>query len=633
LGRLVDNGETERPMDIEPVEIRDFLAVHRPFDLLPRDELDRLVHEVRSFFVRKGDLIFDHGDRCEFLYIVWSGGVETLSPEGQILARLREGEIFGVRAYLNNRMAKNKTEATEDALLLTLPVSEAERLLKAYPQFSYFIAPEGAAGLRGARPLARDDSDEQINLMSTRVADLLGKAPVVAAPHETIRSAAEKMRGQGVSSILVTEGGKLAGIVTDKDLRNRVIVAGVDTTNPVSSVMTPDPFALDVDNTALDALLAMTREKIRHLPILSGSRVAGVVTNTDLLHRQTTSAVYLVRQIYNGSTSRELAECVANIPEMLLNLIDAGATADNVGRIVTSISDAATARLLQLGEEKLGPPPVPYLWMAAGSQARREQTGVSDQDNCAIIDNAYDEAGHGAYFRALAKFVNDGLNQCGYVYCPGEMMAITDRWRQPLSAWKKYFSNWIDEPDPKALMLSCTFFDLRPIRGEISLFEELQSMILEKARVNKIFQAHMTGNALAHAPPLGFFGNFAPIRGGEHDRCLDLKHNGVVPIVDIARIYALKGGIGAVNTRERLRAVLEKKAMSESGARDLLDAYEFIAITRLRHQAERIRRGDGPDNFMAPENLSHFERSHLKDAFSVVKTIQSVMNSGYGVGR
>ena len=142
----------------------------------------------------------------------------------------------------------------------------------------------------------------------------------------------------------------------------------------------------------------------------------------------------------------------------------------------------------------------------------------------------------------------------------------------------------------------------------------------------------MAGNALAHAPPLGFFGNFAPIRGGEHDRCLDLKHNGVVPIVDIARIYALKGGIGAVNTRERLRAVLEKKAMSESGARTfwMLTSSSPLPVCAIRRNGSG---GDGPDNFMAPENLSHFERSHLKDAFSVVKTIQSVMNSGYGVGR
>lgn len=619
-------------MEIELVEIRDFLGSHHPYELLPAEELDSLAKALESRFVRKGDVIFDYGDQCKYLYIVRTGAVETISPDGQILARLGEGETFGIRAYLNNCIAKNKTCAIEDTLVLMMPIREAERLQKSYAQFSYFIAPEGAARLRKAHSQGRSSSDELVNLMSIQISELLGKEALTVEPTATIRQAAEKMRGQGVSSILITRDGQLCGIVTDKDLRNRVIAAGVDTGLTIDQIMTPDPISLDAENLAFDALLTMTRRNIRHLPILRGDKVAGVITNTNLVNKQTTSAVYLVGEIYKKTTFEGLAECVSNIPKVLLNLIDSGATADNVGHIITSISDAATCRLLHLAEEKLGPPPVPYLWLAAGSQARQEQTGVSDQDNSIIMHDSYNEAEHGAYFKELATFVNDGLAACGYIYCPGEMMAMTDQWRQPLAVWKKYFTRWIDEPEPKALMLSCIFFDFRPIRGEIALFEELQALIIEKAKTNKIFQAHMVGNALTHTPPLGFFKNFVLIKGGEHDSRFDLKHNGVVPIVDIARIYALKGGVGVVNTCDRLRGIQGQKIMSESGVKDVLDAYEFIAITRLRHQAEQIRRGEKPDNFMAPENLSQFERSHLKDAFSVVKTIQAAMQSSHNIG-
>jgi len=230
----------------------------------------------------------------------------------------------------------------------------------------------------------------------------------------------------------------------------------------------------------------------------------------------------------------------------------------------------------------------------------------------------------------MTRFVCTGLDVAGYIFCPGEMMAMTSKWRQPVRQWKKYFQNWIDEPEPKALMLSCVFFDMRFIAGTESLFDQLQDMVLQKTNNNRIFASFMIGNALSHTPPLGFFWNFVLIRGGEHNDHLDLKHSGVIPVVDIARVYALGHGIKAVNTWDRLVAAGEEKALSSTGVRDLLDAFEFIAITRLKHQARKIRMGKTPDNFMAPDDLSDFERAHLKDAFSVVKTIQSAMASAYG---
>ena len=285
-----------------------------------------------------------------------------------------------------------------------------------------------------------------------------------------------------------------------------------------------------------------------------------------------------------------------------------------------------------MAEAELGAPPVPYAWLASGSQARREQTGVSDQDNCMILDDAYDEAEHGAYFEAFAKYVCDGLNACGYVYCPGEMMAMTPTWRQPLAHWLRYFGSWIDEPEPMAQMLSSVLFDMRPIRGESALYDQLQETTLNKARKNSIFIAHMVSNALTHTPPLGFFRNIVLIRGGAHHHRFDMKLSGVVPIIDIARVYALTAGIKHPNTRDRLEAERQAGVLSKSGARDLLDALEFISITRLKHQAQQIRAGQEPDNFMAPQDLSRFERSHLKDAFLVVKAIQTSMAHSHQMG-
>jgi CBS domain-containing protein len=180
-------------------------------------------------------------------------------------------------------------------------------------------------------------------------------------------------------------------------------------------------------------------------------------------------------------------------------------------------------------------------------------------------------------------------------------------------------------------MLASVMFDLRPIGGEKALFGDLQASTLQAASKNSIFVAHMVSNSLKHTPPLGLLRGFATIRSGEHRNTLDLKHNGVVPIVDLGRVYALRGSLSEANTRARLKAAEKAGVLSASGGRDLIDAYDLIAETRLEHQASQIKAGGKPDNFLPPSNLSDFERSHLRDAFVVVRTMQSAVGHGRGV--
>jgi len=622
-------------MDIELIEIRDFLTQHHPFDLLPDDALDRLLSSIESSYSRRGQTVLEVGEPCEHLYIVRTGAVETRSPDDdQILARLSAGECFGVHAMLNpEKKAINRATALEDSLFYMLPADDFETLRRDYKQFAYFFAPLGADRLRDAHAHGSGGGgDDQIGLITSKAEDLLKREPVVINVGASVREVALAMQDDNVSSLLVCENKKLAGIVTERDLRNRVVADALPFDTPVEHIMTRDPITLNAKALAFDALITMSQNNIRHLPIVrSNGEVVGVLTNSSLVQQQSTSAVYMVGDIHKRDSFEEVAEVVGRVPQLLCTLVESGASAYTAGHIVSSIADAATMRLLKLGEEKFGPPPVPYVWGASGSQARQEQTSVGDQDNCMIIDDAYNAAEHGEYFTALARFVNDGLNACGYVYCPGDIMARTDEWRQPLKVWKGYFTKWIDQPEPKALMLSSIFFDLRGVWGDMSLLSPLQDIIAQKAPKNRLFIGHMVGNALTHTPPLGFFRNFVLIRGGDHDDTFDLKHTGVVPMVDIARIVALEGQINASNTFDRLTIESSGKVLSSSGRRDLLDAYEFIATTRLQHQVKQIRRGEQPDNYMKPEELSHFERNHLRDAFSVIKTIQSALANAHPI--
>ena len=471
--------------------------------------------------------------------------------------------------------------------------------------------------------------DPYVGLMSMPVRALIKRPPVTLPPTASIEQVARTMRDERASSVMLIEQDHLFGIVTDRDLRNRALAAGVDPTRPVLEIATVAPLTVAVGQPAFEALMLMARHNIHHVPVLDGQRVVGMVTSSDVMQQHTTSAVYLASDIHDQTTVEGLARAAGRVRDLQRTLSASHASAYTTGRIVTTITDAITSRLLELAEARLGPPPVDYAWVAAGSQARSEQTARSDQDNCLVIDDAFDEALHGSYFRELAGNVNDGLDACGYVYCPGEMMARTDTWRQPRKRWAEYFRRWTDEPDPKALMLTCVFFDLRCVYGNATLVDGLRKSVLASTRGNRIFLAYMVGNALKHRPPLSMFGGLSTVRHEEARDAIDLKHSGVVPIVDLARVYALAGGHEAVNTHDRLATAALGGEISEQGARDLRDALEFLGSLRLRHQTSRLAQGQEPDNFLLLSELSNFERTQLKDAFNVVQQLQAVLAQRY----
>ena len=620
-------------MEIELIEIRDFLASHHPFDLLPDEELDVLPRALELSYVRRNHMVYPQGSENTYLYIIRTGAVEVHDEDDVFLSRRGEGDTFGARSLLRGKTLYN-VKAIEDTLLYKLPKYKFRQLCDQHERFAYYYHADSAQRLHKAvMPQASSEQRSSVNLMTLPIKELLGDHFVVLAPATPISEAAKQMTEQNASSILICDQGNLAGIVTERDMCSRCLATEMDINTSVAEIMTPSPYSISQDDYAFNALMLMSRRNIRHLPVKNNEQVVGVITATDLIQRQSTSPVYLVADIHRQQSVEQLAEVSTFIPQVVVNLVDADATAHSIGHMVSSIGEAITLRLLQLAEEKLGPPPVAYCWLSFGSLARLEQTAQSDQDNGLLLSDEYDEAQHDDYFYKLAQFVSDGLNACGYEYCPGEIMASNKKWRQSLSGWKKYFNNWINKPEPKSLMHASIFFDMRRIHGDKNLFQKLHEYVLQQSKGNSIFLAHMTGNALHHQTPLGFFRRFVLVHDGEHNNTLDLKHNGVVPIIDLARIYALAGGVNAINTKSRLEAVAGGGEVSQQGAADLRDALELISMTRLRHQARMIRDGKSANNFISPEELSNFERNHLKDAFEIVRTMQSALGQRFQAGR
>ena len=600
----------------------DRLTRFQPFDHLPEAQRAALADTLDEVRVEKGGLIFEEGEPLPGLFVIESGEVEVRTSGNHVVSYRGPGDVMGERGLLRDGRAILTAEAKEDTRMLLFPAERYLELIDQVPEIAAWFGPAIPSDTGG------DEGPYAAGLTALQVGDLMVRQPVTCQGETTVTEVARIMRDRSISSVLVAEQDQLLGIVTVHDLTNKVLAEGLDGDRPVASVMTAEPRTIAPDATGLDALIDMAQHRINHLPVAdTRGRLVGMIGKTDLFRQQATTASHMVAEIVSANSATEMAQIMDRLPELLSHLVAAGARPHAIGRRITDLTDAVTRRLLALGEENFGPPPVPYLWAACGSQGRREQSGISDQDNCLILDDNATRQDD-AYFSVLAQFVSDGLNEVGFFYCPGDMMATNDRWRQPRHVWRKYFSGWIAEPDTEAQMLASVMFDLRPIAGDKSLFSDLQRDTLNMARKNSIFVSHMISNSLKHTPPLSLFRGFALIRSGEHKNTVDLKLAGVVPIIDLGRVYALTGALEPVNTRERLQAAGEAGVISKSGARDLTDAYDLIAEIRLRHQVALIAEGKKPDNFLAPGQLSELERNHLRDAFLVVKTMQSAVSQG-----
>jgi CBS domain-containing protein len=304
-----------------------------------------------------------------------------------------------------------------------------------------------------------------------------------------------------------------------------------------------------------------------------------------------------------------------------------------IGSTMALIGRGFKQRLLELAEQRLGPPPVPYCFLALGSMARQEQLVVTDQDNALVLDDGFVATDHDDYFRQLAAFVSDGLARCGYSYCGGDVMATNTRWRQPLRVWQQTFRQWIAQPSPETLLSASIFFDLDGVRGQTEFSEQLRRLVAGTARGNARFLACMARNALLRTPPLGFFKDFVLEPDGRHANAINLKRRGTAPMVDLVRVHALAIGSRARNSFDRLRDIIAADILPQGRGQDLQDALEFVSMVRIRNQARDMAAGLEPDNSIEPDKLSEFERRSLRDAFQILNQAQTYLKFRYQPGR
>lgn len=597
--------------------ITDFLRQLPPFDTLSASTLARCCRTLTIGYYSKASTYVPLDESHPQLYIVRSGAFEVHGDDGDLIDRLGDGDFFGFPSLLSGEKISNKIQILEDGLVYHLDPDTFNQLRSESREFDRFFNRAFAKRLRHQSRFKAKELGS-----TSRVSSLMSKQPLTLDINASVTQAACLMRDSRVSSLLVIDNHKLAGILTDRDLRNRVLALGHDGQLPVHQAMTSHPITLSSSALVFEAMLLMSQHNIHHLPIVDNELPVGVVSSTDILRGQSSQPLLLIGEIERQNSLDSLIAVSKQIPLLLQNLISADARAEEIGRVLTSVTDALTRRLILLNQQILGQAPMPFCWLAFGSQGRQDQVACSDQDNGLLLAHDMDEQAKG-YFDALTKAVCAGLDSCGYIYCPGDIMAQNPQWQMSLKQWQNKFHHWVDSPEPKALMHASIFFDMRCVYGPQSLFDSLQSQVLASTKDNDIFLAGMAGNSLQVSPPLGFFKKFVLERDGQEVKGIDLKHKGSVLINDIARVYALSAGIKEVNTAKRIRLLMEQNIINRKDALNLADAHEFIAHIRLSNQGYQFTHNQQLSNYLMPQNLSSLVRHQLRDAFKVVHDAQA----------
>ncbi|MCP5280050.1 MAG: cyclic nucleotide-binding/CBS domain-containing protein [Rhodoferax sp.] len=623
-------------MQDEQFEILAFVQQHAPFKDLPLDAQQQVACAIDVRYVKAGTSIVEFGQEAVALHMVRSGAVEVLRRDGSLYNRLTEGGYFGEFGLLHRKKVRFPARALEDSLLYLVPEPVFSALFESNEQFADQVATEDHMRLR--QVVSRREEAHQ--LTSVAIESLVSRAPVALPPSASVLDAARHMTDAGVSSLLIVQAadmdhpeGRMVGIVTDRDIRTRVVCQGLGYDTPVADVMSTGLITVQHDQRVFEAMLQMLRHNVHHLPVLRKHVPIGIIALADVVHHESRNSLFVVGSIFKQTDVDGLAALTGEVHASFARMVREDASSRMVGSAMAAIGRSFKQRLLELAEQKLGPPPVPYCFLALGSMARHEQLVVTDQDNALILDNSFDAARHDAYFQQLTAFVSDGLARCGYTYCSGGIMATNTRWRQSLRAWEDCFTDWIEKPSAESLLSASIFFDLDGVWGRIDFAERLRQLIATKARGNSLFLACMARNALLRTPPLGFFKDFVVESDGRHSKAINLKRRGTAPMVDLLRVHALAVGSQARNSFERLDDVIAAQVLAPGRGPDLHDALEFISTVRIRNQASDLQAGIEPDNSIEPDKLSDFERKSLRDAFQILDNAQSYLKFRYQPGR
>ena len=622
----------------------EFLRRHSPFDRMEADALRFLGERLATAYYPAESVILTPEDGLpRFFYIVYRGKVQarhagSIAVTEHSTLTLGPGEGFPIGAISAGRPSTNAHIAIEDTYCFQLPAADFLRLQELSPSFQLFCTRYIASLMSQSRDQLQAQFSQRASeqqTMTTPLASLVQKAPVFVAPGIATRGALEKMVEAGVGCLAIAgEDEKPVGVLTQSDILKRIVLPGFDLTRPVADVMTTPPHTLGATASAYDAALEMATHGVRHILVVDAEdRLKGVISERDLFALQRISLRQIRSGIESAADVTALQQASRDIRQLALNLLAQGIGAEQLTQFISALNDALTRRIIELKLEHHDLYDIEYAWLAFGSEGRHEQTLSTDQDNGIIylLPEWADREPIKLRLLDFAKDVNNDLAACGFPLCTGNIMASNPDLCLTYEEWREKFGAWVREPHPEALLNATIFFDFRVLYGDEKLAHKLRHWLLAMTGGNPSFLKAMATNALDVSPPLGKIRDFVTDDDPKHPGSIDLKKFGARLFVDAARVLALRTGVEATSTAQRLRQAGSRIGMPAEELSAMADGFHFIQLLRLRHQHLDTDHGAPGDNRVKPEDLNELDRRILKEAFRQARKLQLRLKLDYQI--
>ena len=627
------------------------LRQHAPFDSMEIEAARYLATRLSLAYYAKGTTLQSPEDgEATRMFIVQKGLIDAFEPHAIAASKpaltLTEGECFPIGALISRRPSVLTFVAAQDCFCYLLALADFERVMDVSPAFRSFATTRLATLLDQSRRRVQRQYTARVSdahSLASPLRSIISRAPVTVTPDTPIRAVLERMQALRIGSVVVSsqQPGRPLGIFTERDVLDRIALAGIDQNAPIERAMTPNPFCLPSHAALFEAAQAMTRFRFRHVLVVEEGRLIGVVSERDLFTLQRLSLGEIAKSIEQSDDVAALAHAAGEVRRLAGALLAQGVGAEQLTQLVTTLNDALAGRALALAALENAPPNAEWCWIGLGSEGRMEQTLATDQDNALIFDlpDGDDLGETRAAFLKFADSANQILDRCGFPLCKGNIMARNPKWCLTRAEWRKTFADWLATPHPEALLNASIFFDFRPLHGETTLADDLRQWLNQQATSHAMFYLLMTQNALQVRPPLGLLRDFVVV-DSELPGTIDLKKYGARPFVDAARIFALKHGVSASNTAERIRLAAPSMRMPPDEAAAIVDGFHFIQLLRLRNQedvelAEHASKDASQEdiatanarkanpNRIDPDALNALDRRILKEALRQARKLQS----------
>ena len=626
--------------------IYDFLKDFPPFNSLERDQLLTICENVRVRYYEKDNFVFEKDDELHDSFYVVKDGAVGLFREGDILVdECDEGDIFGLRAIIRKSKYRLSAQAIEESIVYSISSQLLEEFITSNVHANKFLMASFETNTLNPyidssndRLYSQEGEFNQNTEHLTHVQNVQFKrAPVTCVENTKVEIAAVTMTEKKVGSIIITKDNKPLGIITDKDLRTKIATGKFNLSEKVTQIMSSPVITIPEGISIAEAQITMLRNKITHLCITKNgtieSELVGVLSEHDIVVSQSNNPSFLIKEIKRAQNSKKLKDVRQKTQGLMQRYLDQHISVFFVSKIVSAINEAICQKAIELSLEEMGKQaPTSFSWLSLGSQGRREQLLMTDQDNALVFADVPVEIlkETKSYFLKLATLVTEKLNVVGFEMCPAEMMASNPKWCLSLSEWKNQFNDWITKPDEDKIMLSTIFFDYDRVYGNSELVKYMSDSIFQSIDSYEIFLNFLALNAIKNPPPLGFFRQFLVEHDGEHKDLFDIKVRAMMPLVDAARLLIISYNIKDYNnTILRFEKLIHVEPQNKDLYAACIDAFKIL----LRFRTMQGLKHKDSGRFIDLKSLNKSDRLKLKGCFGPIRDIQELIRVRFNLSQ